>query len=323
MKPAYYRISQVNIEGKESHRLMMVLKTKGCEYAHKTGGCTVCGFINHADQNITSRDIFAQVDFALETCDLSSVGEIDILTLGSFFNDSEVELSTRLAIMERLAKIKQVLRVSIESRAEYVTVEKIKEIKQALGNDKILEFGIGLESADDYLRNKVIKKGLTKKAFEQTVAKVKESGANLLTYLLIKPPHISEQEAINDAVKSAAYIFEVAKKYGVSARAAFEPVFVCENTPLENLYLNARYRLLNLWSVVEVIIKAHSYGCIFVGLSDEDLSLTRMPYSCQLCNEKIVFEIEAFNRTQDISGLLHLDCQCKTAYLEKMTKGEI
>jgi radical SAM enzyme (TIGR01210 family) len=230
MKPAYYRISRVNIEGIGSNRLMMVLKTKWCEYAHKTGGCTVCGFINHADPNITGEGIVAQVDFVLETSDLSTVGEIDILTLGSFFNDSEVEPATRLAIMGRLAKIKHVRRVSVESRAEYVTVAKIKEIKQALGEDKILEFGIGLESSNDYLRNKVIKKGLTKNSFEQTVAKVKEAGANLLTYLLVKPPHVSEREAINDAVQSAAYVFQVAQKYGVSARAAFEPVFVCENT---------------------------------------------------------------------------------------------
>jgi radical SAM enzyme (TIGR01210 family) len=323
MKPAYYRTSQVNIEGIGSNRLMTVLKTKGCEYAHKTGGCTVCGFLNHADKNMTAEGIIAQVDFVLENFDLSSVGEMDILTLGSFFNDSEVAPATRLAIMERLAKLKQVRRVSVESRAEYVTVAKIKEIKKALGVDKILEFGIGLESANDYLRNKVIKKGLSKKSFEDTVAKVKEAGANLLAYLLVKPPHVSEKEAIEDAVQSAAYVFQVAKKHGVSARAAFEPVFVCENTHLEDLYLNAKYRLLNLWSVVEVIKSAHQYGCIFVGLSDEDLSMERMPYSCSLCNEKIVREIENFNSTQDVSGLNQLDCQCKVEYLQKMEKGEI
>lgn len=324
MKPAFYKISPVNIEGRGSNRLMVVLRTKGCEYAKKTGGgCTVCGFLNHADQSITTEDIVAQVDFVLRNCDLSIVEELDILTLGSFFNDSEVEPRTRLAIIERLAKIKHVRRVSVESRAEYVTVDKIKEIKQALGPDKILEFGIGLESANDYLRNTVIKKGLTKKSFENTVAKVKEAGANLLTYLLVKPPHVSEREAIDDAVQSAAYVFQVARKYGVPARAAFEPVFVCENTYLENLYLNAKYRLLNLWSVVEVIKKTHRYGCIFVGLSDEDLSMERMPYSCSLCDKKIVSEIENFNRTRDITGITGLDCQCRAGYLEKMEKGEI
>jgi radical SAM enzyme (TIGR01210 family) len=323
MEPAYYRISPVNIEGKGTNRLMIVLKTKGCEYAHKTGGCTVCGFLNHAEPGITGEKIIRQLDFALAAYDLSDVEEIDILTLGSFLNDSEVSETTRLAIMERLAKIRHVKRVSIESRSEYVTVDKIKTLKQVLGEDKILEFGIGLESADDYLRNKVIKKGLSKQSFEKTVAKAKEAGANLLTYLLIKPPHVSEEEAITDAVQSAAYVFRTAQKINEPARVAFEPVFVCENTHLENLYNQAQYRLLNLWSVVEVILRAHRYGCIFVGLSDENLSLERMPYSCPQCSKKIVNEIENFNRTQDIPGLMELDCQCKPRYLEKRENGEL
>jgi radical SAM enzyme (TIGR01210 family) len=144
-----------------------------------------------------------------------------------------------------------------------------------------------------------------------------------LTYLLIKPPQVSEKEAISDAIQSAAYVFQTAKKIGVSARVAFEPVFICENTYLEQLYLQAKYRMLNLWSVVEVIKGAHEYGCIFIGLSDENLSLERMPFSCPTCKGTISREIENFNKTQDISGLLRLDCECKTRYLEKLGKGEI
>ncbi len=323
MKPAYCRISPVNIEGKGANRLMIVLKTRGCEYARKTGGCTVCGFLNHADQRITGKEIIGQLDFVIGTFDLSEVEEIDILTLGSFLNDSEVDRGTRLEIMERLSKIVHVLRISIESRAEYVTVEKIKELKQALGGNKILEFGIGLESANDYLRNAIIKKGLSRKSFENTIAKVKEAEANLLTYLLIKPPHVSEKDAITDAVQSAAYVFATAGKNGVSARVAFEPVFICENTHLENLYRQAQYRLLNLWSVVEVIKNAHDYGCIFIGLSDENLSMERMPHSCPSCGKKIVNAIERFNKSQDISEILDLDCQCKSQYIERREKGEI
>jgi radical SAM enzyme (TIGR01210 family) len=323
IKPAYSRVSPVNIEGTGTNRLMVVLKTKGCEYARKTGGCTVCGFLNHAEPDITGEEILGQLDFVLASVDLKNIGEIDILTLGSFFNDTEVEMPVRLAIMDRLSKIRHLQRVSVESRAEYVTIEKIKTLKQALGKGKILEFAIGLESADDYLRNTVIKKGLSKKSFEKTIAKVKEAGANFLTYLLVKPPQVSEKQAVADAVKSAAYVFTTAKKHGVSARVAFEPVFICENTHLEKLYLQSKYRLLNLWSVVEVIKNAYKYGCLFIGLSDENLSMERMPYSCPQCSEKIVHEIEKFNKTRDISRIMALDCHCKRQYLEKIEKGEI
>ena len=323
MEPAYYRISPVNIGGKSSNRLMIVLKTKGCEYARRTGGCKVCGFLNHADLAIAGKEILHQLDFCLETLDLSAVGEIDILTLGSFLNDSEVDEATRLAIMERLSPIHQVQRISIESRAEYVTIDKIKILKRALGENKILEFGIGLESSSDYLRNTVINKGLSKKSFEATIAKVHEAETHLLTYLLIKPPHVSEKEAIKDAVQSAAYVFHTAGKYDVPARVAFEPVFICENTHLENLYQQAKYRLLNLWSVLEVIKKTHHMGCVFVGLSDENLSMDRMPYSCPKCNGSLLHEIEHFNKTQDVTGINQLDCLCKNQYLERMEKGDL
>lgn len=324
MEPAFCKISPVNIDGRGSNRLMIVLKTKGCDYARKTGGgCTVCGFLNHAEQNITSKKILEQLENTLNNFDLDDVEEIDILTLGSFLNDSEVDQSTRLELISRLSEISHLKRVSIESRAEYVTVEKIKQIKETLGKGKTLEFGIGLESQNDYLRNKIIKKGLSKKSFEKTAAKVKEAGANFLTYLLIKPPHVSEKEAITDAVESAAYVFRTAEKNGLSGRVAFEPVFVCENTYLEKLYLQSRYRLLNLWSVVEVIKNTNDYGCIFIGLSDENLSRERMPYSCSRCGEKIANTIERFNKSQDISEILDLDCQCKSQYIERREKGEI
>lgn len=323
MKPAFCKISPVNIDGRGSNRLMIVLKTKGCEYAQKTGGCTVCGFLNHAESNITGEKILEQLDSTLKTFDLSDVEEIDILTLGSFLNDSEVNPVTRLEIMGRLSEISHLKRVSIESRAEYAAVDKIEQLKETLGKGRILEFAIGLESQNDYLRNKIIKKGLSKKSFEKTVAKVKAAGANLLTYLLIKPPHVSEKEAIADAIESAAYVFRIAEKKGVPARVAFEPVFVCENTYLEKLYLQSQYRLLNLWSVVEVIRKAHNYGCLFIGLSDENLSLERMPHSCLRCGEKIVNAIERFNKSQDISEILDLDCPCKSQYIERREKGEI
>ncbi len=311
MEPAFSRISPVNINGINTNRLMVVLKTTGCEYARQNhGGCTVCGFIKNAVNNISQDDIIMQFERTLKTHDLNDVGEIDLLTLGSFLNDSEVNPRTRVTLLKMIADIPHIKRVSIESRAEYVTIEKLAECKKVLKN-KILDFGIGLESANDYVRNTVINKNLSKEDFEKTVMMLKESGCTLLVYLLIKPPTLTESEAVDDAVQSAKYVFSVAKKYEINARVAFEPVFISEDSNLEKLYLQSEYRMLNLWSVVEVILKTHQEGCIFVGLSDENLSKDRMPNSCPKCDENIRREIEFFNKTQDVSGLKGLFCECK------------
>jgi radical SAM enzyme (TIGR01210 family) len=320
MEPAFFRVSPVNIKGLATQRLMIVLVTGGCEYARKTGGgCTVCGFMNHARENITETELVAQLDYVLARNDLTGVKEIDLLTLGSFFNDNEVSESARQKLLERISRLERIQRVSIESRAEYVTAAKLKQARDSLPGMRI-DFGIGLESADDYIRNEIVKKGLSKKAFTRTIGIVKAADCDLLVYLLIKPPHLSEKEAIADAIASVRYVFETAAAYEVETRVAFEPVFICENTPLEKLFQKAQYRLVNLWSVVEILKQVHHYGNIFVGLSDENLSKERLPRSCPRCNGALVRAIEDFNRTQDISPLTALNCSCKKDYEHKIHK---
>lgn len=323
VKPAYMRVSAVNIDGDGTDRLMVVLRTRGCEYAKRNkGGCTVCGFINHADANITDENIVNQLKYALHATELARVGEIDLLTLGSLFNDQEISPETRRELLACLAHLNGVKRVSFESRAEYVTLEKLNECKGILG-DKTLELGIGLESADDHVRNNIIKKGLSKERFERLAHLLHDAGMTMLVYLLIKSPHLTERAAIDDALKSMDYVFSLADRVGIQARVALEPVFITDNTYLERLFLAEQYKIVNLWSVVEILIRSRGMGNIFVGMSDEDLSNQRTARSCQHCSADLLEAIEQFNRTQTIDALLDLDCSCKAGYLKDMENGLI
>lgn len=322
-KPAFHRISPVNINGRPAKRLMIVLRTRGCEYAAKRhGGCTVCGFANHALPDIGDADILAQLAWTLAELPLDEVEEIDLLTLGSFLNDNEISPPARRELLGMIAGLQGIRRVSFESRSEYVSVAKLEECRSILGQ-RAVEFGIGLESADDHVRNQIIRKGLSREAFERVAATLAQAGLDMLVYLLVKPQRLSEGEAIADAVASVAYVSQVAARHGLRARMALEPVFVAPNTELERIFLAGEYRLVNLWSVVEVILQSHHLGNLFVGLSDEDLSRNRTAASCPRCQDRLVEEIERFNRTLDISRLQGLDCQCRAAYLADRESGRI
>jgi archaeosine synthase beta-subunit len=302
---------------------MVVIRTRGCEYAIKNnGGCTVCGFINHADNSITDDHILMQLEYALKSAKLDLVEEVDLLTLGSLLNDREICSQTRRELLRSISEVDGIRRVSFESRAEYVTLDKLHESKQILG-DRIVELGIGLESSDDHVRNNIIRKGLSKEKFERVVGLLKDADMALLVYILVKAPHLSEQSAIEDALGSMEYVFEVAERIGVEARVALEPVFITTNTYLEKLFLDSSYKLVNLWSVVDILIKSHGMGNIFVGLSDEDLSSQRTARSCDLCSSALIGAIEEYNRTQEIDGLLSLECQCKADYLRNLKDGSI
>ncbi|MFH1059260.1 MAG: hypothetical protein V1797_11370 [Pseudomonadota bacterium] len=323
MRPAFHRISPVNINGAPGKRLMVVLRTRGCEYAAKhNGGCTVCGFANHAIEDITDADILAQLAWALEEVPLEGVDEIDLLTLGSFLNQNEISAATRAELLGMIAQLDGIRRVSFESRSEYVSVATLEACRAILG-ERVVEFGIGLESANDRVRNQVIRKGLTREAFERVAAVLAQAGLDLLVYLLIKPHRLSESEAIADAVASVEYVSQVAARHGIRARMALEPVFVAPNTELERVFLAGEYHLVNLWSVVEVILQSHHLGNLFVGLSDEDLSRNRTAASCPRCQERLVDEIERFNRSLDVSRLKMLDCDCRAAYLADRESGRI
>ncbi|MFH1224661.1 MAG: hypothetical protein V1676_02550 [Candidatus Diapherotrites archaeon] len=320
IEPAFWRVTQVNINGIKGRRLMLVLRTNGCEYAKSPGGgCTMCGFKNSSCKNVSDDEMKAQLWWAIEgvLSEDKNINQLDLLTLGSFYNDREISPEFRDFAMREISRLPRIKKVVIESRAEYVTKEKLQKSKELLG-DKILEFSIGLESSDDYIRNSIIKKGLSRNALENCLGLCAETGLDFMAYILIKPPYVSEKYAILDAVNSANFIFDTAKRQGVNARVSLEPVFIPENAPIEQLYFRNEYKVPNLWSVIEVVKRLAGRGCIFVGLSDENLSKDRLTGSCEKCREKLCSAIERFNETQSAEELYSLNCSCRSGWLREV-----
>jgi len=269
----------------------------------------MCGFMKYADKDITDRQIMDQFEQTLEMADLNGIQAIEIYNGGSFLNDNEISLAVRRTLLEKISELQEIERVFMESRTEYVNAEKLMQCQQWTGAKKI-EIGIGLESSDDYVRNVLIRKNISEKDFIRAVGEISRAKCELFVYLLVKPPGLSETQAIEDAVSSASYVFDLARRFNVNARVGLEPVFVPSNTPLEDMFDKNEYELLNLWSIVNIVRRVHQLGNVHVGLDDEGLSKGRMPYSCDKCHKNLVDEITIFNKTQSFSRLDSLDCDC-------------
>jgi len=313
-KPAFLRITNVNIDGKVSKRLLIVLRTNGCTY----NICTMCGFNQHTSKTsaITSDNLIEQFIRSVENTDFAKndIEQIDILTPGSFLDDREVNQEFRIKAMCMISKIPQIRKILIESRCEFINYNKLNILSNIIRKDQIIELAIGVESSNDYVRNKILKKGLEWQHLEKIIEICYRNNMEFQSYLLIKPPTLSESEAINDSVKSAKDVAALANKHNVPFRIAFQPVFITRNTLLERKYNAGEYNLLNLWSVIEVIKRTYHIGIIFVGLSDESLSDNRKPESCPLCTKKNYNAIEEFNGNQDIKIFNSLSCTCKVLW---------
>jgi radical SAM enzyme (TIGR01210 family) len=163
------------------------------------------------------------------------------------------------------------------------------------------------------VRETLVRKGFGKADFERAARVLAEARARLLAYVLLKPLGLGEREAIEDAVASAAYVFEVAARCGVPTRVALQPTFVAPGTALEREMLEGRYEPPSLWSVVEVVRRAHGLGEIAVGMSDEGLEPRRAPAGCPHCTGPLREAIAQYNRTLRLEPLERAACECRGA----------
>ena len=318
---AYKTKSALNQDGEQTNRLMLVLRTPPCEY----NKCTMCGFDNNAGKNIRLKNIQRQYQKGIAGEDFSDIRRIDFPTAGSFYNDRELSSESRNYLFSEVSKL-PVGSVMVETRVDYLTEEKVRESKSYLRDDQSIELAIGLESADDNVRNKILRKGLSKKGFERFADICKNTDSQLLAYILIKSPTLSEAEAVEDAVQTADYVYRIANQRGIKDRVAFKPMFIPEGTKLEEQYLSGEYQLPKLWTTVETVkrtTKLASYqpNSIFVGMFDEDLSGDRFSSNCDECNSEVVEALKRFNGTQNLSELEKLSCECKTEW-EQEVRGE-
>jgi len=318
LSPAHVEVASANIDGVPSRRLMLVFKgLKGCSHALDGAGCTYCGFgkreINQGgvvDPEVVTGQFFQAVkkhDFEKE-----GIQELDLYMAGSFLSDEEMPPVARESILRESGAIPGLKQVLIESRPEFITGESVAGAKEMLG-DKKLSVGMGLESADDYLRETVLNKGFSKVDYEKAVGVLAKGGVDVLTYVLLKPTTMEEVAAIQDVVNTVRYIKEVSDKCGINDGViSLSPTFVPAGTKLFKEFEMGKYQPPTLWSLVEALKQIHNLSVIRVGLSEEGLACKGgVAKNCGKCDDMVKTALEEFNRTQNIGVFDGLDCDCR------------
>lgn len=313
-KPAWVERVLARVNGKPTTRLIFIFRAPGCAYARRPGGgCTNCGFgsMTFGSTPWSPADMIAQADSVFTSAGaLDGVGEVDLYNSGSFYADAEMPPEVRSHALRLLGRAK-IPRILIESRPEFITPERVAESRGLLP-DNFLEVGIGLETADDTIRERFINKGFGLPEFERAARVLAAGGAGLLVNVLLKPLGVADDAAaISDAINTGRYIFEVAKRLSLPTRVALQPVFVAPQTPLEREFLAGRYQPVRLWAVVETVLALSELGETVVGLSDEGLEPKRAPAGCGRCDRMIRNALGEFNRTGDSGPLKTLTCDCR------------
>lgn len=310
-EPAFETQNEINGLGL---RKMGVLRTIGCAWDRGNTGCTMCDFKRHSLPGVTTENLVSQLDSLLKRTSPQTT-HFELLTLGSFLHDLEVPRTFRQHAMKRISEVGSIRSVLVESRAEYVRADSLADLAGLLRPDQELELGLGIETSNEVLRNRVLQKGLSDRGIERVMTACKDAGVRFVAYLLIKPQTLDETAAIMDAVDSAEWVLSTAKKVGVDVRIAFEPVFITKGTRLEAMFLDKKYSILNLWSVAHIAkVCASRAWKVFFGMSDENLSGNRVPTSCPKCAAALRAAIDSFNATQSTDAIDAVTCGCRAGW---------
>ncbi|MDD1718680.1 MAG: archaeosine biosynthesis radical SAM protein RaSEA [Methanoregulaceae archaeon] len=283
--------------------LTVILRTGGCAWSR----CLMCSYRHERYRSGSPEDLIrgikAQVSWVSERFPPGTYDLVKIYTSGSLFDRNEVPKEA-LASVAGLCSGKMVV---AETRPEYVVRESLEEFTSLIDEGKWkspLSVAIGLETSDDSIREKSIRKGFSFDQYLTAVKEARSAGAGVKTYLLLKPLFLTENEAIEDMQSS------IAACAAYSDVISMNPCTVQRGTEMERYWRYGAYRPPYLWSVLSVLLSAGTHIlCDPVGGGYE-----RGPHNCGKCDREILSAIRSYATTGDRELLRAVDeteCRCR------------
>jgi len=327
-KPVASWIKKTRLIYSIGYEFTIILKTCGCKWANsESGGCSMCGyFIDKGPNNISQNAIQNQFKFAINkhAKDLEELSEknekiaLKIFTSGSFLDESEISQNTLINICEDISNLNYINEFVIESRPEFIETEKIRLIKKILKN-KILEVGIGLESANNYIREVIINKGFNLQSIKNSIDILHKENARVKAYLLFKPPFINERIAIEDLIKSINECIKI----NVDT-ISINPIVIQRYTIQESLFNRNQFRPPWFYSLFEAFQRSLDKNKISKTLilcSPMAIGTEKGIHNClnKDCNNRWINILEEFINSQNINliqneKLPYEKCKCWAEY---------
>lgn len=322
-EPVCTEIRKAQYKDELVQKLIIFLLGTGCSSIEQNGGCTFCGFYSATNHGIKLErtNFLNQLQFAfdLHKNELDRFPIISLYNDGSMLSEQEINLDVTLEMIRTLSTFQNLQLITTESKLQDITEEKILKIRNA--TSKELELSFGFESSDPLVRRLCINKNFTNNKVVEISKLLKAHNFGCTALLMLKPPFLSEQEAIDDAVKSLEFL----EKTEIN-RIDIELPTVEAFTLSYELWKVDLYKPIMLWSVVEILKRKHELNLkkkIYVSPANYTVKAIAVSSNCDLCNENFSHLFMEYNKANDISVFDNLTCQCKHDWNERLIPSSL
>jgi radical SAM enzyme (TIGR01210 family) len=310
--------SEREVLGKEqTGAFVVILRTKGCFWAREAG-CSFCGYVSDASPDVSTAELEIQLASALKRYKDEAV--LKIYTSGSFLDEDEVPPEFQGAVLDKLSEM-GVRKLVIETLPRFVTEEKVSlaldrfgaEEKKGLQGDGGIEFALGLESATPEVFRTAVNKSGRVEDYWLASERIKTLGGRVRMYIVIKPPLLSEREALEDAVLSAKAVGDKADTI------SFNPINIQRGTVVERLWRRGEYQPPWLWTVSEVLRRTAELDLGPRIMSGPTGGGTRRgAHNCGECDKRVLRAINRFSLTGEVSYLEKPGCGCMELWKDQL-----
>ena len=253
--------------------------------------CLMCDlWRNTTDQTVPVGAIPAQIDYALER--LGPARHIKLYNSGNFFDPRAIPREDHAAIAERVRGFETVI---VENHPRFCS-EACGAFQERIGTQ--LEVAIGLETIHPEVLPR-LNKQMTLADYDRAVERLLADGIRVRTFILLRPPGLSEEAGVEWALKSVEHAFSI----GVDCCAVIPTRG--GNGIMEQLAAAGTYAAPSLSSLEAVLDAglAMRRGRVFVDLWDVEQF-----FDCPACGPARAERLEQMNLTQ--TPLPRVVCEC-------------
>lgn len=232
-----------------------------------------------------------QIEYALGK--LPPVKHVKLYNSGSFFDRKAVYESDYEAIAKLISNFKTVI---VESHPAFIGDSCLKFSEMINGK---LQVAMGLEIASDEMLSRLNKK-LTLDQFGKAAEFLTGNGISFRTFILLRPPYLSEEEGIHQAERSLDFAF------GAGSECCIIIPVRAGNGAMDSLEKMGLFNppsIRSLEKVLEYGIKLNA-GNVFADTWDLQLFS-----ECDQCFEKRVTRLGNMNLDQKLYPEVQCSCQ--------------